>query len=308
MKTSILMSVYNGEKYLQEQLESIINQTLLPNEVVIIDDCSTDNTVQTVRNFIDKYHLENWTVYINKANKGWKRNFMDGIAYTSGDIVFFSDQDDVWIKEKIEIYGRIFSDDPTIDVLISPYIEWYGENIKIPSMRKAYHKLRLNGKYKNFNVTGLGCTLAFRKEFYIAVKQYYVDGWAHDDFFRKMPQIEGRLGMLETPSILRRFHGDNASKAKRTYQSSIIDYKVGMKSIDSMNAYLHTLHDANMHVADIALFKRLKKGYENRLKYFESGKIRYLAKTVLLNPEQYKRLRQILGDFLLVNKNLTRKR
>lgn len=68
-----------------------------------------------------------------------------------------------------------------------------------------------------------------------------------------MLQIEGRLGILETSSILRRFHGNNASKVKRTYQSSIVDYKVGIKSIDSMNDYLHTLRDANLHVSDIAL-------------------------------------------------------
>lgn len=58
MKTSVVLSTYNGEQYIIEQLESIKNQTRIPDEVLIYDDCSTDQTVELVRNFIDKNRLD----------------------------------------------------------------------------------------------------------------------------------------------------------------------------------------------------------------------------------------------------------
>lgn len=302
MKTSVLMSVCNGEKYLLPQLESIKNQTINPDEVIFVDDCSTDNSISIITNFINENKLESvWKIYRNESNKGWKRNFMEGIEYTSGDIIFFSDQDDVWLKQKIEVYCKVLSD-VSIDVLISPYIEWFGGEISIPEMNCKYDKVRLNGSWDNFNITGSGCTMAFRRKYYASIKEYYVDNWAHDDFFRKMAQIEGRLGVLDSPSILRRFHGDNVTLKKRTYESSKKDLEAGKKSIDMIEKYIQKINDINLKNENRVFLNKIKRGYKNRLLYFKTGKIRYLLKTVLLNREQYFRLRQIPGDFLLVKK------
>ena len=111
MKTSILMSVYNGKAFLSEQLDSIRNQSIQVDEVICIDDCSTDNSVEIIKRFIEIHKLnDRWKIIENTENKGWKKNFIDGIGYTSGDIVFFADQDDVWLPQKIEKYVKVFCD------------------------------------------------------------------------------------------------------------------------------------------------------------------------------------------------------
>lgn len=73
MKISIIMSTYNGEKYLVEQLESIRLQTLQPDEIIISDDCSVDNSKEIIAQYIQKYNLSNWKYYVNKKIWGGKK-------------------------------------------------------------------------------------------------------------------------------------------------------------------------------------------------------------------------------------------
>lgn len=89
MKTSVVISTYNGEKYILEQLDSIRTQTLTVDEVLIFDDRSHDNTVELCRDFINKFNLENWKVLNNEKNKGFVKNFIDGLYETTGDIIFW---------------------------------------------------------------------------------------------------------------------------------------------------------------------------------------------------------------------------
>ena len=60
---SVVISTYNGEKYIVQQLLSIVEQTIIPNEVVIVDDCSTDNTFSIIENFIEKHNGINWKLF-----------------------------------------------------------------------------------------------------------------------------------------------------------------------------------------------------------------------------------------------------
>ena len=97
MTVSILMCTYNGEKYIKDQLESIYQQNLQPDEVWIIDDCSKDSTVSIIKSFITEHNLGNcWHCEKNKTNIGYASNFKNGITRVKGDIIFFSYQDDIW--------------------------------------------------------------------------------------------------------------------------------------------------------------------------------------------------------------------
>lgn len=101
MKISIAMATYNGAKYILEQLQSFADQTRLPDELIITDDCSTDETETIVREFAKTapFHVE---FHRNEKNLGYGGNFNAALMKTSGDLVFLSDQDDVWFPEKIE--------------------------------------------------------------------------------------------------------------------------------------------------------------------------------------------------------------
>lgn len=114
---SVAMATYNGEKYILEQLISLYNQTMPPDEVVIFDDNSTDNTVSLVCDFIKEHQLDHWSLAVNKFNLGFIRNFYQAIDAATGDYIFLSDQDDVWYTDKIEKMVAIFLSNPDVHAL-----------------------------------------------------------------------------------------------------------------------------------------------------------------------------------------------
>lgn len=118
---SVAMAVYNGDKYIEEQLDSIFNQTKLPDEIVITDDSDNNNTYNVIANYISKYKNVKWIYIKNDDRLGYCYNFFKAISLTSGDIVFLSDQDDIWELDKIEKMSDCMLKDNEIKCLCSKY-------------------------------------------------------------------------------------------------------------------------------------------------------------------------------------------
>lgn len=89
MKTSILISTYNGEAFVEEQLASLLEQTVQPDEVLIVDDCSTDGTYAKIQAFLAKNRLGGWKLSQNEHNRGFRANFRALAEAATGDLVFF---------------------------------------------------------------------------------------------------------------------------------------------------------------------------------------------------------------------------
>jgi glycosyltransferase involved in cell wall biosynthesis len=103
MNTSVVIATYNGEKYIREQIFSILHQSVNIDQIVIVDDASTDGTISIMEELLDHEGESNYTIIKNKQNLGVAKTFEIGIHHTKGDLVFLSDQDDVWLREKVEI-------------------------------------------------------------------------------------------------------------------------------------------------------------------------------------------------------------
>ena len=118
MKISIAMATYNGAQYLQEQLQSFVDQTRQPDELIITDDCSTDQTEAIAREFAKTapFAVE---FHRNEKNLGYCGNFNAALMKTTGDLVFLSDQDDVWFPEKIEHMLGVAEGNPRALVLMN---------------------------------------------------------------------------------------------------------------------------------------------------------------------------------------------
>lgn len=95
----ILMATYNGEKYLKEQIESILNQTYKNIRLVISDDCSKDRTRKILKQYEQDKRIE---VHYHEKNQGYIKNFEYLLKQVKNDIYMLSDQDDVWLPEKVE--------------------------------------------------------------------------------------------------------------------------------------------------------------------------------------------------------------
>jgi glycosyltransferase involved in cell wall biosynthesis len=100
-KISVVMCTYNGEKYLREQLDSIVNQTYPIYEFIIQDDCSTDATFDILSEYRLQYPYIK--LYQNEKQKGINENFFSAISLATGDYIALSDQDDVWVLDKLKI-------------------------------------------------------------------------------------------------------------------------------------------------------------------------------------------------------------
>ena len=171
MKISVAMATYNGEKFILNQLESILNQALKPDEVIICDDFSTDSTVEIVKNFINKYSLTSWQIYVNEKNVGYIKNFAKALSYTNGDLIFLCDQDDLWHNDKISVMSKIMEENRNVKALASSYklIDAEGneiigqfEKFYTPKSGKELEKV----KYKNalyYNVAQ-GCAEVIRSD------------------------------------------------------------------------------------------------------------------------------------------------
>jgi len=108
LKISVALASYNGAEYIREQLDSLNAQSYLPYELIITDDGSTDDTLETVNQFI-KSALFKVSVIQNEERLGWKDNFLKAASLCSGDLIAFCDQDDLWLPNKLEIMSKEFT-------------------------------------------------------------------------------------------------------------------------------------------------------------------------------------------------------
>lgn len=119
MIISVALCTYKGALYLREQLDSILNQTVSPHEIIVCDDNSPDETVEILEEYRLKFSTPEFKITVNTHNKGVVKNFEQALQNCSGDYVFLCDQDDLWIPEKIQKTLSFFESNPDIDVTFS---------------------------------------------------------------------------------------------------------------------------------------------------------------------------------------------
>lgn len=130
---SVAMTTYNGEKYLREQLDSIMNQSTKVDEIIVCDDCSSDMTLDILKEYPVK-------ITVNKSNLGFKSNFKKAISLCSGDYILLCDQDDIWDTNKVEELKKQMENHPDIHVCASAfrYIDGNGNFFYEGKVMKLY--------------------------------------------------------------------------------------------------------------------------------------------------------------------------
>ena len=117
-KISVALCTYNGEKFIEQQLDSILNQTITVDEIIICDDCSKDNTVAIINKYIEN-NPSLFKLYINENNLKSNANFEKAIQLTTGDYIFLSDQDDIWKNDKVEKIITVFNNNKKAEGVFS---------------------------------------------------------------------------------------------------------------------------------------------------------------------------------------------
>lgn len=155
------MATFNGAKYLQEQLDSFLWQTRLPDELVVCDDGSTDATPQILEAFRQQAPFA-VRIYRNEANLGYIKNFEKALSLCMGDIIFLSDQDDVWFCDKVETMAAILAKRQDIFVLQTDMV--LADKNMIPSSYTQLGNILSMGQRADSFVFGCGTTAGWKRE------------------------------------------------------------------------------------------------------------------------------------------------
>lgn len=217
LSLSIALATYNGERYLAEQLDSIIRQTRPPDELVISDDASVDATRAIVLDFA-RHAPFPVRLLTNSERLGSTRNFEVAISACDGDIIFLCDQDDVWYPDKIALMEKRFMDDPGVGVVFTD-ADVVDQNLHPLGLRlweavrfRPWEQIRFEAGdafsvlLRRYVVTG--ATMAFRS-CYRDILLPIPDIWVHDAWIAMLIGATSNLAALPTPLIAYRQHGAN---------------------------------------------------------------------------------------------------
>ncbi len=209
-RVSVVMASYNGEKYISEQISSILNNLGESDELVISDDGSTDETLHIIDSYIQK---DSRIKLVKGPGKGVKANFANAMKNSSGNYIFLSDQDDVWFKNKInQVLPLLANHDLVVhDCVVT---KTSISDIIIPSFfvyRKSGARV-LRNIWKN---TYIGCCMAFSRRLMKRILPIPDDIEMHDQWIGILNDILYKnTYFLKKQFIYYRRHGDNISSFK----------------------------------------------------------------------------------------------
>ena len=221
MKISIAMAAYNGARYLKEQLDSFVAQTRRPDELIICDDGSSDETVEILSAFAEKAPFD-VRLQCNPENLGYTKNFSKVLSLCTGDLVFLSDQDDVWFPNKIETIVNLAEVDAVNQVFMNDAELTYGD--LRPTGLTKLGQIRTAGMSERVFV--MGCCVAIKAGFLKDALPIPGGYGAHDAWIVDMADGLGKRRVIEKSLQYYRRHGDNESSfvANRTRKINRASY------------------------------------------------------------------------------------
>lgn len=237
-KIAILMATYNGEKYICQQIDSILSQTCKDWELYIHDDGSTDNTIAAVESYVEKYpdkiHLID-----GKSTGGAKYNFFYMFGQVEAPYYMTCDQDDVWLEKKIELtYDKMLTIEDKADIPCLVYTELRvvdSELNTIADTMSEYqsldcHKRTINQFILQNSVTG--CTMMVNRALRDKMLRITnIDNTIMHDWWAALVAAQfGKTAFIDEPTILYRQHGDNSLGALGINKLSYIVHRVWQKN------------------------------------------------------------------------------
>ena len=207
---SICIAIYNGEKYIKEQLTSILSQIDIDDEVIISDDGSTDKTIEIINNINDSR-----IKLIKGGFHNFTFNFENAIQQAQGEYIFLADQDDVWLPNKysttlktLQLYDLVCSDaiitDQDLNHIHLSFFKYYNSG---------------KGKLKNImKCTYCGACMAFNKKILNAIQPFpNTSIFGYDLWIGLIAEIVGKVCFLETPLILYRRHNNTFTSISNNF-------------------------------------------------------------------------------------------
>lgn len=238
-RISIAMTTYNGEKYLADQIDSILAQSYSDFELIICDDCSTDATCTILKAYASKDNRVK--LHFNKTNLGFKKNFEQALNFCSGQFIALADQDDVWTKNHLEALLSCIGDHDIAcsnSVLVDEKLNPLDTDMKtichFTSIPEDKSKLFFYFLFGNNFVQGAACLM--KRDFILKVMSIpeFVD--FHDYWFGINAANGNGIAYLEASTLFYRQHGNNITNNTNSIFKKILDAIVNAKKLKKAHA------------------------------------------------------------------------
>lgn len=305
IKISVALCTYNGERFLREQLESIANQSHLPDELIVCDDGSTDGTRAILEEFV-KVAPFCVKVIFNTENLGYVKNFEKAISLCSGDLIFLSDQDDRWREDKVALMQEIFSN-PAIGMAFSnaSIMDEHGQLTGELLWDAAHFNAKaqqyfLHGEaYKILYLKNIvsGCTMAFRRQLWHLIRPLPKDiPFIHDAWIALMSAIVSEVTFIDKPLIQYRLHAQQSAALERK-KTSVNELMLQVRNNEKFQQYqrhleqLRILRQRILNLQDHIVSQR----YDYLLKCIEEHE-RHLNVRINLSPRFFVNCVQVLRE------------
>lgn len=233
MKISVCMATYNGQDFVTSQLKSILMQIGTDDELIISDDSSIDNTIKIINNFNDR----RIKLLTNNKFRSPVFNFENALKYSTGDVIFLADQDDIWKPGKVDITMNLLQ---KYDVVISDceLIDEY-DNVIADSFFQLNRSRK--GIFKNLIKNGyLGCCMAFNRPILDKALPFPKNIPMHDMWLGMIGAVYGTPFFCSERLVSYRRHGNNASSASEKSHFTLMG-KINVRYILVMNFLLRFL-------------------------------------------------------------------
>lgn len=290
MITSVALCTYNAEKFLHEQLQSILNQTVSVNEIVVCDDNSTDTTLEILKGYQQNYPSI-FKIFKNLQQLGSIKNFEKAITLCTGDIIFLSDQDDVWLPNKVEVISETFANHSFVNCIATNGFIINEKSIvnnnvltiwEVPKILKD-HNISLNF-FKSiccFNNFITGATMAFKRELINEITPFpnYKKLMHHDEWIALHSSYKKAFMFLNEKLIKYRVHS-NQQVGGITYDNSFKRQQYFLNIFDE-NSTSPIIYKRKLKLLTKNYYKILEMKNENLVNQF------FLDQILIVIKENY---------------------
>lgn len=207
VNVSVAMATFNGEKYLKEQLDSILCQLDFKDEVIISDDGSTDETL----NLLNEYKNDKRVQVIKNPRKGVVSNFENALRQCKNEVIFLSDQDDIWLPNKLKSVMDLLGDSKK-DLVLHNGLNFYDDIESLPENDLLIKKMRHGITVNILKSCYWGCCMAFKRSLLDSALPFPSHVPSHDQWLGLIAEKKDSSVFLDIPLIMHRRHTNNVSK------------------------------------------------------------------------------------------------
>jgi glycosyltransferase involved in cell wall biosynthesis len=274
---SVALATHNGGAFLGEQLSSLARQTRLPDELVLSDDGSLDDTLAMAKVFAATAPFP-VVILENQQKKGYARNFIGAAQRCRGDLIFFADQDDVWRDDKIATIAAVAAASDELALFHDLTVFSGGPEPNIPS-----YYAHLHGQGFPPAVCFKGCSIALKRGF---IERW---GWppedsqiSHDFWIALLSSAFGQRRNVDRVLVEHRIHGRNSSAwiaspgdrvwsfgAPETETALLIDLCLKSWNLGWTEAFLQTAYDRGVPQDPLRAFDLIDRLKQNRARYHQ---------------------------------------